>query len=733
MQEDHSQSETNRSAILSFEDASQLMVGSTADLETIQSENSTNILEDTKGYSQCNERVVWGTTINIEETKEMFKRFIRGYTTEEGEYLYLQKIKNMQDIHQYDMLVDCSHLIPEHTRLLNELVNYPLEMIPLFEMAVMDIYLERYPTGKPAVRVFLKNTGNRKEIKELLPSDIDKLIEVTGMVTKTSGIIPDILTAVYRCNKCGQSIPAEVIRGVISEPVDCVCQEKFSMEMDSSLSYFQDKQIIKVQELPESSQDGSVPLTITCVAYNAMTDGLSPGDKVKITGVYKAVPLKLNYIHRTIKSSFKTYIEVISYIKIADQKISTENASVLEQIEELRTSDRLYERLAESIAPSIYGMLDVKKALLLQLFGGVTKSLNGSRFRGDINVLLAGDPGVAKSQLLLAVHRLIDRGVYTSGKGSSAVGLTANVVRDSESGQYILEPGALVISDGGVCCVDEFDKMGENTRSVLHEAMEQQTVSVAKAGIITTLNARCSILAACNPINSSYDPKKNIIENLNIPPTLLSRFDIVCLLLDKIDLSRDREISSHILKLYAGTEQKEDPPVSHSALMQYIKEGRRINPTLTPEASEIISQEYQELRNLGNGKSVSATTRQLESLIRLSEAHARMRLSQTVDPKDVQEAARLIKDSIHIYAVDPITGRIDMELIHAGKTSAAIKQEDTLKEDILKNIGKGSTVPLLLEKLNQTTRVSEKTLLHFLEELQEEDKLIIDGLCITPY
>ncbi|EIJ89422.1 DNA replication licensing factor MCM4 [Nematocida parisii] len=727
---------SQNSTAFSFDNGSQISVGTSQPFHLTQytSENSPDIIDDIKStYTQENVRVVWGTTINIQETIDLFKEFIRTYSNDDGVFVYLQRIEEMHELEDYVITLNCEHLKnTAYDRILTEILAYPVEIFPLLEIAVSDLYLEKYPSTPPAIKVLVSNIGNQKNIRDLHPEDVDTTVEVIGMVTKTSGIIPDITTAAYVCGKCKEVLTTEVVRGVIAEPVDCPCGQRFSMEMDSMLSSFQDKQVIKIQELPESVCDGLVPCTITVLASHVLTDGLSPGDKVRVAGIFRAVPLKLNYIHRTIKSSFKTYIEMVSYTKIAEEKMGRCSFDALEEIERLRNTEDVYEKLALSVAPSIYGMLDVKKALLLQMFGGVTKSLNGARFRGDINVLLAGDPGVAKSQLLLAVHRLIDRGVYASGKGSSAVGLTANVSRDMESGQHILESGALVISDGGVCCIDEFDKMGEATRSVLHEAMEQQTVSVAKAGIITTLNARCSILAACNPINSSYDPKKNIIENLDIPPALLSRFDVVCLLLDRVNEKRDKEISTHIIKLYAGTEKPEDPPVKESVLKQYIKEGRNINPRITESAALRISKEYQELRLLGNGKSVTATTRQLESLIRLSEAHARMRLSHTVEDKDVSEAIRIIKDSLHIYAVDPVTGRIDMELLHTGKTTAALKLEDDLKELILRDIGKGSTVPKLMESLNTTARIQEKVLMSILEELQEDGKIMIDGLCITP-
>jgi DNA replication licensing factor MCM4 len=468
---------------------------------------------------------------------------------------------------------------------------------------------------------------------------------------------------------------------------------------------FNDKQLVKIQEMPENIPEGETPLTIIAYTYDNLCDVLVPGDRVTLTGIFRALPQRLNPRIRTVKSVFKTHLDVLHIEKYNPTRMNAEEAtpvaagglregaggisrqlsigglSALQlerqaRIEAMAREPNLYSRLAHSLAPSIWEMEDVKKGLLLQLFGGCNKET--TRIRGEINILLCGDPGISKSQLLSYVHKTAARGIYTSGKGSSAVGLTASLVKDPDTREPMLESGALVLSDRGVCCIDEFDKMNDSTRSILHEVMEQQTVSIAKAGVIATLNARTSILASANPIESRYNPKLSIIDNLQLPSSLLSRFDLIYVLLDPERPENDRRLATHLVSLFqdpAERVQSSNNFFPKKALTDYISYAKaKVHPRLTDEASRALIAAYIELRQLGarsSGKKIiTATTRQLESFIRLSEAHARLHLRSEVTQEDVEEAVRLVRVATQQAATDPRTGMINMDLLTTGHTDA---------------------------------------------------------------
>lgn len=427
----------------------------------------------------------------------------------------------------------------------------------------------------------------KKSIRLLNPEDLVKLISFKGMVARVCPVIPELTAATFSCLECGGSITSVVEKGRIREPRECgLCKSK-EIYFSHNESHFIDKQIIKIQETPESIPAGQTPQTVNIMAFEGLVDNVKPGDRVIVTGIYRAVEKTKSIFRRNLSTLFNTYIDVLHFEtekkssfdgnerteedlseeaqKMVDDEmkefdtsskktssvgISDDEIDFFEKIAKHKNGSFIYRLLTKSVAPNTFGMKNVKRGILCQMFGGVNKKTRDGNMtiRGDLHVLLIGDPGTSKSQLLLHVNKISTRGIYTSGKGSSSVGLTAYVTKDQSTGEYILESGALVLSDNGICTIDEFDKMGDATRSVLHEVMEQQTVSIAKAGIVCSLNARTSVLASANPVESKFNDNKSVVYNVNLPPTLLSRFDMIFVVRDST--KNDKKLAQHILKMY---------------------------------------------------------------------------------------------------------------------------------------------------------------------------------------
>ena len=602
---------------------------------------------------------------------ERFTRFIEQFRDEEGEYKYEQRLTDMAARGESSLIIDFNDLYTSDIELAEATIREPDEYLPrLNEAALMKLrirdreYAEKIKTVNVRLRalpevVLMRKVGSRH---------IGRLIMVNGIIVRASSVTSLLTKAAFRCVECKEITGVEQTGQLLRTPSRCEsCGKRSRFELVTQESTFIDTQRISIQERPEELPPGQLPRSVTIEIRGDLVDVARPGDRVGVIGIVRTLPR----IGRggTLRI-FDLYLDG-NYIDVSGKELE---AVVLtpedeELIKELAKDPWIHQKIMRSIAPSIYGYDPLKEAIMYFLFGGVTKILPDLQIRGDINVLLVGDPGTGKSQLLQYTAKTAPRGLYTTGRGSTAAGLTAAVVRE-KGGGFVLEAGALVLGDKGVCCIDEMDKMRDEDRNAIHPAMEQQVVSIAKGGIVATLNARTSILAAANPALGRYNPYQTIAQNINFPVTILSRFDLIFVLRDEPNTEVDSRMSDHILALHRGGRAPVEPPLNPELLRKYISYTKQLRPVMSEEAMGRIKDFYLKMRSAsmeGEGSAISITPRQLESLVRLAEARARVHLRGEVTAEDAEAVIALMRKSLEQVGIDTTTGEIDIDLIMTGK------------------------------------------------------------------
>jgi len=648
--------------------------------------------------------------LNYEDEKNKLKRFLAEFHTKNDrghkQFVYARQLTNIAHREQVNLTLDLDHVAEFDPELAEAIRNNTRRFITLASEAVWELlpdYREHDPPARDALDVYInhrtlmeartRNPGENRPAQNAFPPElmrrfevnfklnsdikplairdvkadqIGKLVNIRGIVTRATEVKPMLQVATYTCDQCGaetyQTINSTAFMPLLMCPSDDCRINKSGgrLHLQTRGSKFVKFQEVKVQEHSDTVPVGHIPRHITVYSRGETTRQCIPGNHVSIDGVYLPI-VRTGFQAMASGLLSDTYLEahrIVMVNKTEDEEEQQDEEITEEELKQVQ-EDNFYDKLASSIAPEIYGHDDIKKALLLLLVGGVDRSPAGMKIRGNINICLMGDPGVAKSQLLSYMDRLAPRSQLTTGRGSSGVGLTAAVMKDTLTGEMMLEGGALVLADQGICCIDEFDKMADQDRTAIHEVMEQQTVSIAKAGIMTTLNARVSILAAANPAYGRYNPKKSMSDNIQLPAALLSRFDLLWLIADRSDRDNDLRIAQHICYVHKNNSQppSEYNPIDMKLMRRYIALCKKQNPIVPEELTDYIVGAYCEMRKAArnNTDMTFTSARTLLAILRLSTALARLRTQNTVEKEDVNEAMRLMemsKDSLALGIED---------------------------------------------------------------------------------
>lgn len=614
--------------------------------------------------------------------------------------IYKPKIDDLLRIYptQKSVFVTYTDLEKFDPDLADALVRSPDLIVDAAEEAIKQLNL-KVPAGKdftPHVR-FVDVPAEDKLIEQLSSKNINELVAFKCVVTKRAEVMHRVKVAMYKCQLCDAEMKLFVTKN-FNPPKRCESCKKYALRQVDEESTFTDIQKAEVQELLERIRGGAPAAHIELVLEDDLVNKLAPGDNVEVVGVLRLrPPIKMRQKQELIYGRFVEANSVRSLKKDFEEiEITKEDER---RLKELAKNPEIGDVILRSIAPSIYGHNEVKNALALQLFGGTRgKTMTGGiTIRDDIHILLIGDPGIAKSRFLQSVSEIAPKSIYVSGKSVSGAGLTVTAEKDElGEGGWTLKAGALVLASGGTAQVDEFDKIEEDDRGALHEAMETQTISVAKAGIVAKFRTKTAILAAANPKYGRFDQTKNLADQFNVPPALLSRFDLIFPIADVLDEEKDAKLAEHILSTHMGKEIVDPDVFDKELLRKYIAYARRnIFPKLTKEASQKIKEYYVDLRGKSKDSgSVAITPRYLEGLVRLAEANAKMKLKGTVDEEDAEMAISLFNYVMMQIMTDKVTGKFDVDVVTTGKPKSArdkMQREDTILDIIREHLRKTDT------------------------------------------
>ncbi|XP_040920798.1 DNA replication licensing factor MCM3 [Toxotes jaculatrix] len=644
--------------------------------------------------------------VDDREMREAQRDYLDFLDDDQDQGIYQSKVRDMISENKARLIVNINDLRRRNEARAAKLMNNAFEELLAFQRALKDVVASVDATYAKQYEEFFIGLEGSFGAKHVTPRTLTSrllgsMVCVEGIITKCSLVRPKVVRSVHYCPATKKTMERKYtdMTSLDAFPSSAIYptkdEENNPLETEFGLSIYKDHQTITVQEMPEKAPAGQLPRSVDIILDNDLVDFVKPGDRVQVVGTYRCLPGKKGGF---TSGTFRT-IMIACHVKQMSKEVSpyfsADDVAKIRNFSRTRSKD-VFEQLARSLAPSIHGHEYIKKAILCMLLGGVEKVLeNGSRIRGDINILLIGDPSVAKSQLLRYVLHTAPRAIPTTGRGSSGVGLTAAVTTDQETGERRLEAGAMVLADRGVVCIDEFDKMSDMDRTAIHEVMEQGRVTIAKAGIHARLNARCSVLAAANPVYGRYDQYKTPMENIGLQDSLLSRFDLLFIVLDQMDPEQDREISDHVLRMHRyrdpreqegaamtlggsvdvlatedpdaiaeeheelqiyekhnnllhGSRRKKDKIVSKEFMRKYIHIAKAVTPVLTEEAANHIAEEYSRLRSQEQmaadiARTSPVTARTLETLIRLSTAHAKARMSKAVELEDSEVAVELVQ------------------------------------------------------------------------------------------